>query len=181
VLAEELLVLDAGSPLWPAARPLLDVALRLEQNDEGYCWHGWHKRQISQFLKSLPAQCSLVVGVWEMTAGESETHEALWLGIACEIVEGELSSIRTFEALAEAGLKPAKQLEPGIDDALEIMRVVKTAIAPAAWALFMDKATWDEWLFASADDGGIIDKGELLAAFARQGRCVLLGSRTAHH
>jgi hypothetical protein len=176
VLADELLVLDADSSLWAAARPLLDVALRLEQNDEGYCWHGWHKKQISQFLKSLPAQCSLVLGVWEMTAEEGETHEALCLGIACEIVGGELCSIRTFEALAEAGLKPAKQLEPGIDDALEIMRVVRTTIAPAAWALFMDKVTWDEWLFA-----GACDKGELLAAFARQGRCVLLGSRSAHH
>jgi len=29
VLAEELVVLDADSPLWSAARPLLEAALRL--------------------------------------------------------------------------------------------------------------------------------------------------------
>jgi hypothetical protein len=107
--------------------------------------------------------------------------EQLVLGVACEVVEGEVCSIRTFEALREAGLKPTEQLEPGIDDALEIMRVVKMQVAPVAWGLFTDKATWDEWLFASGEDGGSIDKGELLASFARRGRCVLLGSRTAHH
>ena len=103
------------------------------------------------------------------------------LGVACEVVEGEVRSIRTFEALTGAGLKPSKQLEPGIDDALEIMRVVTTQVAPVAWALFTDKATWDEWLFASAPNEGIIEKGELLGALTRQGRCVLLGSQSAQH
>ncbi len=80
-----------------------------------------------------------------------------------------------------AGLKPADHLEPGIDDALEIMRAARTLTSVVAWALFIEKTAWDEWLFASGDDGAVIDKGELLASYARQGRCVLMGSRTAHH
>ena len=161
----------------------MDAALRLEQNESDYSWHGWCKEEIGQFLKSLPARCSLVVGVWETLDEESGAleEELLWLGLACEVVRGEICSVRTFEALREAGLKGIGQLEPGIEDALEIMRVVRTAVAPVAWALFTDRATWNEWLFASAEDGGIIDKGEVLAALARQGRCVLLGSQTAHH
>ena len=183
VLAEELLVIDGDSPLWAAARPFLNVALRFEQNDDSYSWHGWHKQQVEQFLKKLPAECSLVVGVWEKVSAEGAEleHESLILGVACEVVEGEVCSIRTFEALTRAGLKPSQQLEPGIDDALEIMRAVRAQVAPVAWALFTDKATWDEWLFASADDGGVIEKGELLGALARQGRCVLLGSQSAQH
>ncbi len=90
-------------------------------------------------------------------------------------------SISTFEALEMAGLKPADHLEPGIDDALEIMRAARTLTSVVAWALFIEKTAWDEWLFASGDDGAVIDKGELLASYARQGRCVLMGSRTAHH
>jgi hypothetical protein len=85
--------------------------------------------------------------------------------------------LEALGALGADGLKPTQELEPGIDDALEIMRVVGTTIAPVAWALFTDKATWDEWLFASGDDGGSLDKGEMLASLARQGRCVLMGSR----
>jgi hypothetical protein len=106
--------------------------------------------------------------------------------VVCEVVEREVCSIRTLEALealealVAAGLKPTQELEPGIDDTLEIMRVVRTTIAPVAWALFTDKATWDEWLFASGEDGGSLDKGEVLASLARQGRCVLMGSRAAH-
>jgi hypothetical protein len=50
-------------------------------------------------------------------------------------------------------------------------------VAPVAWALFMEKSAWDEWLFAGGDDSAVIDKGELLATFARQGRCVLLGGQ----
>ena len=64
-LAEELSVLDADAPLWNAARSLLDIAFRLEQNAETYLWHGWNKQQIDHFLRSLPTHCTLLVGVWE--------------------------------------------------------------------------------------------------------------------
>ena len=183
MLADELLVIDAHAPLWRAARPLLDVALQLEQNDDSYTWHGWNKAQISNFLKNLPARCSLVVAVWETLSEEGAVleQEMLSLGIACEVVEGEVRSIRTFEALTASGLKPVIQLEPGIDDALEIMRVVRSEIAPVAWVLFIEKAAWNEWLFNSVDEGGVIDIGALLAAFPRQGRCVVMGSQSAHH
>src|SRR5256885_1902158 len=145
-----MVVLDADSPLWSAARPLLEAALRLEQRDDNYSWYGWNKRQINAFLEGLPPSCSLVVGVWETSLAEDDAieHEALMLGVVCEVVAGEVCSIRTFEALTAFGLGPAKSLEPGIDDALEIMRIVKTQVAPVAWALFTDKATWDEWLIA---------------------------------
>jgi hypothetical protein len=183
VLAEELAVLDADSSLWPAARPLLDIALRLEQNDDSYSWHGWNKEQISRFLKSLPTSCSLIIGVWEIgeTEGDPIGQENLTLGVICEVVEGEISSVRTFEALVAEGLKPIKQLEPGFEDALEIMRLARIQVAPVAWALFTDKATWDEWLFADGENETVIDKGELLATFARQGRCVLMGNQATHH
>src|SRR6266568_48005 len=69
-----------------------------------------------------------------------------------------------------------KHLEPGFEDAFEIIRVARAQVAPVAWGLFTDKTTWDEWLFASNGDEGVIDKGELLASFARKGRCVLLSS-----
>lgn len=177
MLAEELLVVDPDSPLWSAARPYLDLALRLEHNDASYSWHGWHKHQIEEFLIKLPPRCSLVIGVWETPSPEtaSTEHEPLILGVACEIIEGQVCSIRTFEALTAAGLKPVDQLEPCIDDALEIMRLVRAQVAPVAWALFTDKTTWDEWLFTSAPNNGIINKGEMLATLAQQGRCVLLG------
>ena len=185
MLAEELIVIDGNSHLWQSARPLLDVALRLEQNDHTCSWHGWNKKQISIFLKNLPPLCSLVLGVWETVPGvegESEPmREELRLGIVCEVAEGQVRSIRTFEALTITGLKPINELEPGIDDALEIMRVVRTEVAPVAWALFIEKAAWDEWLFAEEQDGAVIDKGGILASLARQGRCVLLGSQAAHH
>ena len=185
MLAEELLVLDAASPLWNAARPLLDVALRLEQYDESYTWRGWNKQQISSFLKSLPKKCSLVVGVWETASAgddkEQDEHESLVLGVVCEVVESEVCSIRSFEALAESGLKAVEYLEPGVDDALEIMRVVRTQVAPVAYALFTNRAAWDEWLFAADDEGSIVNKGDILASLAQQGRCVVLGSQTAHH
>jgi len=164
---------------------LLDVALRLEQNDDTYSWHGWSKEQISIFLKSLPPLCSLVLGVWETAPGSEDesgqAHEELQLGIVCEVVEGEIHSIRTFEALTATGLKPINELEPGIDDALEIMRVTRNQVTSVAWALFIEKAAWDEWLFASGDDGAVIDKGDVLASLARQGHCVILGSQVAHH
>jgi hypothetical protein len=191
VLAEELEVLDAASPLWNAVRPLLDIALRLEQSDESYVWHGWNKEQISSFLKRLPPTCSLVVGVWEIVSvgnamkvqekcEEREECESLALGVVCGVVNGEVCSIRSFDGLTEFGLKAVEHLEPGVDDAVEIMRVVRTNVAPVAWALFTDKVTWDEWLFAGGDEGGIVDKGEILTSLARQGRCVILGSQTNH-
>ncbi len=182
MIAEELVVLDADTALWRAARPLLDVVLQIEQQDLAYSWHGWCKEPIDAFLKKLPALCSLVVGVWEIVPAtdSAEEQEVMVLGCVCEVVDGVVRSIRTFDALTAAGLKPLKELEPGIQDAMEIMRLARMHVAPVAWALFTDKATWDEWLYAQAPDGGCIDKGELLAQFARQGRCVLMGSQAAH-
>ncbi len=187
MLAEELTVLDVDSPLWSTARPLLDAALLLEQNDETYSWHGWDKQQINQFLAGLPSQCTLVVGVWDIfqeeegSTGERMERELLTTGIVCEVLDGAIQSIRTFNALLNAGLKSVEQLEPGIEDATEILRVVQTAIAPASWALFTDRATWNEWIFTDDDEQHGINKGELLATFAREGRCVLLGKQAAHH
>ncbi len=186
MLAEELTVLDADSPLWSTARPLLDVALQLEQQGETFSWHGWDRRQVNQFLASLPPRCTLVVGVWDIfqevvdEAAEHVVHELLTIGLVCEVLDGVIHSIRTFNALLDAGLKPVEQLEPGIEDATEILRVVRTVITPAAWALFTDRATWNEWVYASDDEGHGMNKGELLATFARQGRCVLLGGQTHH-
>ncbi len=186
VLAEELTVLDVESPLWKTARPLLDIALRLEQNDETYTWHGWRKQQINAFLKDLPEHCSLLVGVWQEDGSESgqqdvSHHETLHLGCICEVMRGEVYSIRTFAALTDADLPPIDQLEPGYQHALALMRATRQQVAPVAWALFTEKKAWDEWLFAEQDGEPIVDKGELLISFARQGRCVLMGSRTAHH
>ncbi len=183
MLAEELVVIDGDSRLWAAARPLLDVALQLEQNDDSYSWHGWDKEQISIFLKNLPSLCGLVLGVWETVPGleDEQAREELQLGIVCEVVDGEVHSIRTFEALVASGLKPVAELEPGIDDALEIMQVAQNQVAAVAWALFIEKAAWDEWLFASGNEGTVIDKSEVLAALARQGRCVILGSQVGYH
>lgn len=182
MLAEELVVLDADSPLWSAARPLLEAALRLERREDNYSWHGWNKQQINEFLVGLPQRCSLLVGVWETSVAEDDVieHEALVLGVVCEVVAGEVCSIRTYEALTAYGLGPMSSLEPGIDDAIEIMRIVRTQVAPVAWALFTDKATWDEWLFASSDQGDVVNKGDILTAFARQGRCVIMGNQTVH-
>jgi hypothetical protein len=185
VLAEELAVLDADAPLWDSARSLLEIAFRLEQNDETYAWHGWHKQQIATFLQSLPAHCTLLVGVWETLLDEDEPasqgREALVLGFVCEVVRGDICSLRTFEALHDATLPPIQELEPGFEHARELMRVVRAQVAPAAWALFTDKATWDEWLFADRDESELTDKGELLAELARQGRCVLMGTQTIQH
>ncbi|HEX4204440.1 MAG TPA: hypothetical protein VHZ51_09635 [Ktedonobacteraceae bacterium] len=181
MLAEELSVLDGASSLWQPVRPLLDAALRLDQCDEAYSWHGWHKLQINAFLKGLPAHCSVLFGVWDTLPIEAgkPAQEVLVLGAVCEVQAGEVRSIRTFEALD--GLPALQQLEPGFEHAHEIMRAAKTQVAPVAWALFTDKATWDEWLFAECDNDKRIDKGALLAALAHQGRCVLLGSQVKHH
>ena len=180
MLAEELSVLDADAPLWDSARSLLDIAFRLEHNDE--TWHGWHKQQINTFLQSLPAHCTLLVGVWETNVDEEESafqgRETLVLGFVCEVARDEVCSLRTFESLHDASLPPIQELEPGFEHARELMRVVKTLIASVAWALFTDKATWDEWLLTERNESGFTDKGELLAELARQGRCVLMGTQT---
>lgn len=186
MLAEELSVLDADAPLWRSARSLLDIAYRLEQNDEEmYAWHGWHKQQIDTFLHSLPAHCTLLVGVWETILDEDEpvfqSRETLVLGFVGEVVAGEVRSLRTFESLNDASLPPLAELEPGFEHARALMRVIKMQIAPVAWALFTDKATWDEWLFAEGSTTGITDKGDLLTELARQGRCVLMGTQTIQH
>jgi hypothetical protein len=188
VLAEDLLVLDADSPLWNAARPLLEAALRLEQRDGTYSWHGWRKKDIEAFLKTLPAHCTLLAGVWDVSEDTEvpdaqlvQERETLVLGCACEVIEGEICSIRTFSALADANLPPVEQLEPGYPDALELMRVAKARIAPVAWAIFTDRTAWQEWIFGDGDNESVADKGELLASLARQGRCVLLGSQVTHN
>jgi hypothetical protein len=178
VLAEELSIIDADSWLWSATRPLLDNALRLEQQDNTYSWHGWRKSQVNAFLRRLPAHCTLLVGVWGMS---DDDREHLILGCVCEVIEGEIHTIRTFEALADPDLPSVQELEPGFEHALALMRAARNSIAPVAWALFTDKTTWDEWLFADREDGGEIDKGAVLASFAQQGRCVLLGSQASHH
>ncbi len=182
MLAEELLIIDGDAPLFRPLRPLIDNALRLDHSDDTYSWHGWNRAQIERFLASLPPSCSLVIGVWETLPGdgESEEREKLALGCVCEVRDGEVRTIRTFEALAEAGLKAVDQLEPGVEDALEIMRAART-IAPVAYALFIEKAAWDEWLFEVGEDGNVVDKGDALAAIARAGRCVLMGSQLAGH
>lgn len=183
MLAEELSVIDADAPLWDAIRPLLAAALQLEQNGDAYTWHGWQKQQVCTFLKGLPAHCTLVIGVWDTLVDEEDggEREVLVLGCVCEIIEGELYSLRTFKVLSDPALPALDELEPGFEHAREIMRVVRQEVAPVAWALFTDKTTWDTWLFATADDGGVLDKGALLAQYARQGRCVLMGSQTMRH
>ena len=192
VLAEELQVLDVDSHLWHSIRPLLNAAMRLEQGNETQVWHGWNRQQIVTFLQQLPSHCTLVTGVWdtilqeipdteEMVEAGAGEREQLVFGCVCEVVSGEIQTVRTFESLAQADLPPVEQLEPGYHHALEIMRAVRLQVAPVAWALFTDQATWSEWLFRASADGGVIDKGELLAALARQGRCVLMGSQTTHH
>ena len=56
-------------------------------------------------------------------------------GVKC-IIWKFVRSVPLNEALIAAGLKPIKQLEPGYEDALEIMRMARVQIAPVAWALF---------------------------------------------
>lgn len=176
MFADEFAVLDGDSPLWYAARPLLQVALQIEQQED-FTWHGWQLAPIEQFLQQLSSPCSLVLSVWETR----EEPERLVLGLVCEVVDGEVKTIRTLEALVSDGLKPPRELEAGIDDALEVIRVVKRQVAPAAWALFTDKSAWDEWLLSDSLEGQPVSKDDLLAAIARQGRCVLLGTQVSHH
>ncbi len=174
MLAEELHIVDADTPSWQAVRPFLSIALRLEQDDT-YVWHGWNKAQIMTLLNHLPAHCTILICVWSV-ADDIQQKESIVFSCICEVVDGEVRTIRTFEALTGEDLPTFENLEPGFEHALEIMRVVRLTIAPVAWALFTDKDTWDEWVYTS--DERVVDKGKLLTSFAQQGRCVLMGSQT---
>jgi hypothetical protein len=165
VLAEEFVIIDPEASLWNTIHPLLDSALRLNREKESYVWHGWRKEPIEAFLKRLPTHCALLVGVWDAE------------GMAEEAGDGEICSLRTFESLAntDTSLPAATELEPGYQHAVELMRATRMQVAPVAWALFTDRTTWNEWLFAEDD------KDALIASLARQGCCVLMGSQTLHH
>lgn len=179
MLAEELLIFNGTDTLWQTARPFLEAALRLEQQDERFTWHGWQKGPVQTFLATLPSPCSLVVGVWDTlpeTNGQA-AQDTLVLGVVCHVIQGQVHALWTFEALVEAGLKPVDELAISMEDALDIMHYARRQVAPVAWALFTEKAAWDEWLFATAEDGGPLDKGALLALLADKGRCVLMGSQ----
>ena len=179
MLAEELQVLDGEDGLWLAVRPLLDAALRLDRREETFVWRGWQRNQIDAFLATLPSPCSLVVGVWE-TFPATETGSAqdkLVLGVVCLVKGGEVCSLSTFTSLVQAGLKPVDELEIGMEDALEIMHYARRQVGPVAWALFIEKAAWDEWIFTAADGDGALDKGALLDRLVQEGRCVLMGSQ----
>jgi hypothetical protein len=183
LLAKEFRVIDETSPLWLCCSSLLDIALCFDHSDETYSWNGWSKQQIGNFLQSLPSRSSIVVGVWEtLCEKEGNTErEKLVIGLVCEVINGEVHSVRTFDALSADGLKPSDQLEPGIDDAQEIIRHTERAVAPVAWALFMEKSTWDEWLFASVDESAVLEKAQQLMELAHQGRCVLMRSKAKYN
>lgn len=181
MLAEELSVINAESPLWHSMRPLLNAALQLEQ-DESFCWHGWSKAQIEGFLRTLPPHCTLVVAVWANASGAAaDEQEMLQVGWVAEVRAGAVCAVRTLDAFVEAGLPPIQQLEAGIEHALEIMRVVRMQLAPVAVALFTDMETWREWVYTDDGRGGCVDKGAILQSLAHEGRCVLMGSQISHH
>ena len=183
MIAEELVILDPDAESWRVVRPLLTIALNIEQR-EHYVWHGWSKSQITNFLEHLPQHAALVVGVWSTHLDEQD-REQLYAGFVCEVRDRQVHTIRTFESLIGDDVPHIAELEPGAEHALAIMRSVRTHVAPVAWALFTDKATWDEWL--TLDEHGRdagqepVDKGALLMTFARQGRCVLMGSQAHQH
>jgi hypothetical protein len=194
VLTEDFVIVDVNSPSWSAVRPYVEAALRLEQNEGPSVWHGWDKQRIDAFLQQLPSPCSLLVAVWEAEDAVEydekgqDAPEVLALGCVCEVVAGKVRSIRTFESLQDEDLPPLEELEPGYEHAFELMRVVRRLVASVAWGLFTDKQTWNEWIFQEGDkslpydnDGIVVDKGKLLTELAQQGRCVLMGSQTAHH
>ena len=105
----------------------------------------------------------------------------LVLGFVGEVVRGEVCSLCTFEALNDASLPSVQALEPGFEHARELMRSVKTQIACGVSCFLQIRRPGTERLFASGDDGGFIDKGELLAELACQGRCVLTGTQLIQH
>jgi hypothetical protein len=181
MLAEEFIIIDPEASLWSTIRPLLDSVLRLDREREPYVWHGWRKELIEAFLGRLPTHCALLVGVWDAEsiaeeACDGQEREILVLGCICEVRNGEICSLRTFEALTDTdpSLPAVAELEPGCQHAIELMRATRRLVAPVAWALFTDRVTWNEWLFAEDD------KDELIASLAKQGRCVLMGSQTSH-
>lgn len=182
MLAQELVIVDGDMPEWESVRPLVDSALRLEQSQKSASWHGWTKEQIDTFLKQLPPHCTLLLGVWETRIDErtAQERDLLVLGCACEVVDGSISSVRTVASLVESNGPSLEELEPSFEHAYTLMQSAKRQIAPVAWALFTDRATWNEWVYTESENGEEIDKGELLAALARQGRCVLMGNQTAH-
>lgn len=182
MLAEEFKVIDGNSPLWLSSKSLLDVAKGFEREDETYSWNGWGKQQIRKFLHSLPSRSSIVVGVWEVLCeneGHAE-HEELVVGLVCEVIDGEVRSVRTFDALKADGLKPSDQLEPGVDDAREIIQHVERVVAPVAWALFTEKATWDELLLPRVVNGTVVDKAKQFDTLIQEGRCVIMGNQTMY-
>ncbi len=183
MFAEEFFVQDADSLLWKEARPLLNAALKLAQQNGQSIWHGWQKQHITTFLQNLPPHCALLVGVWqtEESPRDELAHEQLVLGLVCEVLHGEIHSLRTFEALVDANLPAISSLEPGFEHARELLQATKREVAPVAWAIFTDLPTWQEWLFSEGSAEQALDKSELLASLARQGRCVLMGSRAMHH
>ena len=194
MLTEDFVIVDVNSPSWSAIQPIIEAALRLEQNEGGSSsWHGWDKQQIEAFLQGLPSPCSLLVAVWETedaveddsegrAKGQDQSmQEVFILGCVCEVVGGKVRSIRTFESLQGEDLPSLEELEPGYEHAFELMRVVRKLVAPVAWGLFTDKQTWEEWVFQAGDKPLSYDKGKLLAELAQQGRCVLMGNQTAHH
>jgi hypothetical protein len=150
----------------------------LLEQDESLVWHGWNKAQISTFLAGLPNHCTVLAGVWEVSENEAQ-QEQLVLSCVCEVANGNVQSVHTFESLRGETLPALQELEPGFEHALEIMRVVRQTIAPVAWAIFTDKMTWDEWVYSGGEI--VIHKGEILAALAAQGRCVLMGSQARNH
>lgn len=185
MFAEDFVIVDAEAALWEGIRPYIQAALRLEQSADPLIWHGWDKVSIDAFLHGLPSPSSLLVAVWatddEQNRAEQQLeHAKLLLGFVCEVVSGEVCSIRTIESFA-GQLPSVEELEPGYQHAFELMRVVRATVAPVAWALFTDIQTWNEWIFAEHRDGTAFDKGALLADLAQQGRCVLMGSQTTHH
>ena len=198
MLTQDFVIVDVNSPSWSAVRPFVEAALRLEQGEDGSSsWHGWDRRQIEGFLQGLPSPCSLLVAVWDTegagrgedeeqgaSSEEQSAREVLALGCVCEVVGGEVRSVRTFESLQDEDLPPLEELEPGYEHALALMRVVRRLVAPVAWGLFTDRQTWNEWVLQdcpSGNDSVGVDKGKLLAELALQGRCVLMGSQTSHH
>ncbi len=181
MLVEDLSIVDGASPLWETMRPMLDAALRLETGDDTTVWHGWNKAQVETFLRRSPHHCCVVVAAWETLHDEQHAErDVLRVGWVGELLDGQVCAIHTLDTLTIVGLPHIHDLEPGYEHARAIMRAVHAGIAPVAWAIFTDKTTWDEWLFATDSEGGVIDKSALLRSLSQQGRCVLLGSQVGH-
>ena len=109
MLAEELIILHNEHALWQAARPLLEIALRLEQGAEDAIWHGWQKKQMNTFLATLPSPCSLVVGVWDTFPATStqSAQDCLVLGIVCEVMSNRCRSSKR-STLTSTSISPER-------------------------------------------------------------------------